>query len=176
MSVKISTSYSITRCNSMIRVGNSSRGQWVRNTTQRIQTLFTMLQSFLRIPDECHFIHYGVVNKVEWMAVIKSRNEWLSYNLGYQLHAVSYNTFATAASYYVIKTEPNPFYTTLGHLNVGSAGRLVPTTSRKMPGKGSYLIKLSCHNLTSISPGMLPNLAVRECMFDSSPANHFSNP
>ncbi len=38
MSVKISTSYSIIRCNSMIRVGNSSRGLWARNTTQRIQT------------------------------------------------------------------------------------------------------------------------------------------
>ncbi len=41
--------------------------------------LFTMLQSYLGIPEEWDFIHYGVVNKVEWMAVIKSRNEWLSY-------------------------------------------------------------------------------------------------
>ncbi len=36
-----------------------------------------MLQSFLGIPEEWDFIYYGVVNKFEWMAVIKSRNEWL---------------------------------------------------------------------------------------------------
>ncbi len=69
------------------------------------------------------------------MAAIKSRNEWLSYNLGYQLHAVTY-IFVTVASYCVIQIEPNPFYTTMGHLNVGSVGRLIPTMSRKMPGKG----------------------------------------
>ncbi len=37
--VQISTNNSITRCNSVIRVGNSGRGLRVRNATQRIQTV-----------------------------------------------------------------------------------------------------------------------------------------
>ncbi len=28
--------------------------------------------------------------------------------------------------------EPRPFYTTVGHLNIGSVGRLIPTMSRKI--------------------------------------------
>ncbi len=34
------------------------------------------------------------------------------------------------------QTEPKPFYITVGHLNVGSVGRLIPTMSCKMLGKG----------------------------------------
>ncbi len=116
-------------------------------------------------------------------------NEWLSCNLFERGHVschkviriivvytLSITLFVTAALCYVIEIEPHPSYTTVGHLNVGSVGRLIPTMGHKMPGKGSYLIMLSRHNLISISPGMLPNRSVRECMFDSSPANHFGNP
>ncbi len=44
LSVKISTSYSITCCNSVIRVGNSGRGLRERNATQTIQTLTSLLK------------------------------------------------------------------------------------------------------------------------------------
>ncbi len=71
------------------------------------------------------------------MAVIKSRNEWLSYNLGYQL---SYTLSVTLLfnCCFILRHEagPKPIYTTVGHLNVGSVGRLIPTMSRKMLGKG----------------------------------------
>ncbi len=34
------------------------------------------------------------------------------------------------------QTEPKPFYLTVGHLNAGSVGRLIPTMCCKMPGEG----------------------------------------
>ncbi len=61
-------------------------------------------------------------------------NKWLSCDLFERGHVschkairivvgytLSVTLFVTAASYYVIKTEPHPFYTTVGHINVGSA-------------------------------------------------------
>ncbi len=42
----------------------------------------------------------------------------------------------TASSTVRHQTEPKPFYITVGHLNVGSVGRLIPTMSCKMLGKG----------------------------------------
>ncbi len=73
---------------------------------------------------------------------VTKTNEWLSCNLGCQSHTVSY-TSVIATSYCVIETEPHPFYIekiqivyklwrcvnyllTMGHVNVGSVGRLIP--------------------------------------------------
>ncbi len=93
--------------------------------------------------------------------VSQNISEWLSCNLFGRGHVSCHNAiqivvgytlpvtlFVTAASHYVIKTEPHPFSTTVGHLNVGSVGRLIPTMSRKMPGKGSYVILSSWRNST----------------------------
>ncbi len=35
-----------------------------------------------------------------------------------RLHAAKYPLFLTALSYYVVKVEPHPSYTIVGHLNV----------------------------------------------------------
>ncbi len=55
---------------------------------------------------------------------------------------LSVTLFVSVASHHVIKTEPHPFYTTVGHLNVGSVGRLIPTMSRKMPGKSLTYVRI----------------------------------
>ncbi len=65
-------------------------------------------------------------------------NEWLlwpirkrtrvmsqSHTNSCRLHALV-TLFVTAASHYVIKTEPHPCFLTMSHLNIGSAGRLIP--------------------------------------------------
>ncbi len=70
--------------------------------------------------------------------VSQNLNEWLLcdlYERGYVSchrairivvgYTLSVTLFSIAASHYVIKTEPHPFYTTVGHLNIGSVGRLI---------------------------------------------------
>ncbi len=46
------------------------------------------------------------------------------------------NLFVTAVPHCNIIVETHPLYTTVGHLNVGSVGSLIPMMSLKMPGNG----------------------------------------
>ncbi len=85
------------------------------------------------------------MNKVEWMAVIKLRNEWLSYNLGYQLHAVSY-TFVTAASYCVTNLSLTRFLT-MSHLNIGcSEGRQISNDESSSCSQRNWTVVSHCVN------------------------------
>ncbi len=63
---------------------------------------------------------------------MKTRVTVLKWMVVMHIVALSCNRFVIGAS----STEPKPFYITVGHLNVGSVGRLIPTMSWKMPGKG----------------------------------------
>ncbi len=89
------------------------------------------------------------IQKFATRKVAQNVNEWLSCDLFGRGHVschkviqivvgctLSVTLFVTAASHCIFKTEPRPLYTTVGHLNVGSVGRLIPTMSRKMPGNG----------------------------------------
>ncbi len=76
LSAKISTSYSITRRNNVVRIGNSGRDLWARSTTQRIQTMaasphlqnscsgWGLEESRIHDPDTKTAIIARIINKV----------------------------------------------------------------------------------------------------------------
>ncbi len=67
-------------------------------------------------------------NANEWLSCNPFERGYVSCHKAIQIfvgYTLSVTIFVTAASHYVTKTEPHQFYTTMGHLNVGSVGRLM---------------------------------------------------
>ncbi len=71
-------------------------------------------------------------------------------------------------------TEPKPFNTIVGHLNVGSVGRLDPTMSCIMPGRGFTQSCSTC--ATSCWVWGLSRLTYLDLEYETIPvANHYAS-